>query len=91
MLRQGFDEDIERIFQYIHKQLEQKTQNLLFSATIPTWVLEIARKYLDAGTFGRYRRPLVYRSHQELGNQDVQDRRAPRYQLSLPLAQLGDF
>lgn len=47
MLKQGFDEDIERIFQYIHKQLEVKTQNLLFSATIPTWVLEIARKYLD--------------------------------------------
>lgn len=47
MLKQGFDEDIERIFQYVHKHLEKKTQNLLFSATIPSWVLEIARKYLD--------------------------------------------
>jgi superfamily II DNA/RNA helicase len=38
MLRQGFQEDIEKIFQYVDKHCGKKTQNLLFSATIPTWV-----------------------------------------------------
>lgn len=51
MLKQGFDEDIEQIFKFIDEHLKKKTQNLLFSATIPPWVLEIARKYLDPSTY----------------------------------------
>ena len=47
MLKQGFQEDIERIFEYIEKNAPRKTQNLLFSATIPTWVVDLSRKYLS--------------------------------------------
>ena len=49
MLKQGFQEDIEKIFQYVEKHGPKKTQNLLFSATIPSWVSEISRKYLSSG------------------------------------------
>lgn len=49
MLRQGFQEDIEKIFKYIKKHTDRKTQNLLFSATIPSWVLELSRTYLSEG------------------------------------------
>jgi ATP-dependent RNA helicase DDX21 len=48
MLKQGFQEDIEKIFKFIHKNgPEKKTQNLLFSATIPSWVVELSRIYLS--------------------------------------------
>ena len=46
MLRQGFQEDIEKIFKYIRKHTDRETQNLLFSATIPTWVHDLSKKYL---------------------------------------------
>ena len=49
MLKQGFQEDIEKIFQYVEKHGPKKTQNLLFSATIPSWVSEISRIYLAPG------------------------------------------
>jgi superfamily II DNA/RNA helicase len=39
MLKQGFQEDIEKIFEFIRKNGPAKTQNLLFSATIPSWVV----------------------------------------------------
>ena len=48
MLKQGFQEDIERIFDYIEKHTPRKTQNLLFSATIPSWVVDLSRKYLSS-------------------------------------------
>ena len=47
MLKQGFQEDIERIFEYIEKKATKKTQNLLFSATIPPWVVQLSKKYLS--------------------------------------------
>lgn len=47
MLKQGFQEDIEKIFEYIEKNAPHKTQNLLFSATIPKWVLDLSKKYLS--------------------------------------------
>lgn len=47
MLKQGFQEDIERIFEYIEKKAAKKTQNLLFSATIPPWVVQLSKKYLS--------------------------------------------
>lgn len=43
MLKMGFAEDIEKIFSYF---AVEETQVLLFSATTPSWVLEIARRYL---------------------------------------------
>ena len=46
MLKQGFQEDIEKIFEYVQKNAPKKTQNLLFSATIPTWVIDISKRYL---------------------------------------------
>jgi ATP-dependent RNA helicase DDX21 len=48
MLKQGFQEDIEKIFEYIRKNgPPNKTQNLLFSATVPSWVVDLSRKYLS--------------------------------------------
>ena len=44
MLKQGFKEDIERIFDHVHKK-KKKTQNLLFSATIPEWIWSISERY----------------------------------------------
>ncbi|WZZ12235.1 hypothetical protein YC2023_105324 [Brassica napus] len=43
MLAVGFEEAVESILE----NLPQKRQSMLFSATIPTWVKKLARKYLD--------------------------------------------
>ena len=50
MLDMGFQEDIEKIMTEIKQQnLMSKTQFILFSATVPVWVRNVARKYLDSG------------------------------------------
>ncbi|KAL4480085.1 hypothetical protein ABPG74_020601 [Tetrahymena malaccensis] len=47
MLNFGFQEDIEKIFGFIKNDKgEERPQNLLFSATMPSWVHDIARKFL---------------------------------------------
>jgi len=46
MLRQGFAEDVELILSSIAQQDKQHVQTLLFSATIPSWVQNVAKKYL---------------------------------------------
>jgi superfamily II DNA/RNA helicase len=46
MLKMGFQEDIERIFGFIKRASKDKPQILLFSATIPDWVMSISHKYL---------------------------------------------
>jgi ATP-dependent RNA helicase DDX21 len=47
MLNMGFQEDIEKIYQAIHSETDKdKIQSLLFSATIPSWVHEVSKKYL---------------------------------------------
>lgn len=38
MLKQGFQEDVERILKFINQRSPLKTQKLLFSATVPRWV-----------------------------------------------------
>ncbi|KAG7022345.1 DEAD-box ATP-dependent RNA helicase 3, chloroplastic, partial [Cucurbita argyrosperma subsp. argyrosperma] len=43
MLAVGFEEDVEVILE----KLPSQRQNMLFSATMPTWVKKLARKYLD--------------------------------------------
>lgn len=43
MLAVGFEEDVELILQ----SLPSQRQNMLFSATMPTWVNKLARKYLE--------------------------------------------
>ncbi|CAN0897465.1 DEAD-box ATP-dependent RNA helicase 3, chloroplastic [Linum grandiflorum] len=43
MLSFGFEEDVEVILE----NLPPKRQSMLFSATMPTWVRKLARKYLD--------------------------------------------
>ena len=45
MLNQGFKEDIEKIFQHVKKSRATKTQNLMFSATIPSWIWSISDQY----------------------------------------------
>lgn len=45
MLKQGFQEDIEKIFGLVMEQTSKKPQTLLFSATIPPWVKAISEKY----------------------------------------------
>lgn len=47
MLRIGFQEDIEKIFKFIKKHTDKYTQNMLFSATIPEWVVDLSKKYLN--------------------------------------------
>lgn len=54
MLDMGFQEDIEKIYQAIHAEISrEKLQSLLFSATIPTWVHEVSRKYLREDNLSR--------------------------------------
>ena len=43
MLDMGFEEDMEKILAYTPKE----KQTMLFSATLPTWVRKVARKYLS--------------------------------------------
>ncbi|KAL8152220.1 hypothetical protein V2J09_009980, partial [Rumex salicifolius] len=43
MLNVGFEEDVEVILQ----KLPQKRQSLMFSATMPNWIIKITRKYLN--------------------------------------------
>ena len=43
MLNIGFEEDVEQIYQ----NLTSERQNMLFSATMPTWVKDLARKYMN--------------------------------------------
>ena len=47
MLKQGFQNDIEKIFEAMMKECDKKPQTLLFSATIPSWVKQISEKYQD--------------------------------------------
>lgn len=47
MLKQGFKEEIEKIYKYIVKHTQDKVQNLLFSATVPPWLQDISTKYQD--------------------------------------------
>ncbi|KMZ76233.1 DEAD-box ATP-dependent RNA helicase 53 [Zostera marina] len=42
MLAVGFEEDVERILDY----LPSKKQSMLFSATMPSWVKDLSKKYL---------------------------------------------
>lgn len=47
MLKQGFQEDVERILKFINQRSPLKTQKLLFSATVPRWVEELASKFMS--------------------------------------------
>jgi len=47
MLDMGFQEDVEQIMSSINNQSKEKAQFVLFSATIPPWVSDVARKYLS--------------------------------------------
>ena len=43
MLAVGFEEDVEQILE----QMPSQRQSMLFSATMPTWVKKLSRKYLN--------------------------------------------
>jgi ATP-dependent RNA helicase DDX21 len=47
MLNMGFEEDIESIITKVAREVEEKPQFLMFSATIPDWMKKTARKYLN--------------------------------------------
>jgi superfamily II DNA/RNA helicase len=47
MLNMGFSDDIERIYEILLDQNQKKVQSLLFSATIPGWLHNIADRYLS--------------------------------------------
>jgi len=47
MLNMGFAEDIETIMTAMKEKAEEKQQFLLFSATIPPWIKDVASKYMD--------------------------------------------
>ena len=46
MLKLGFKEDVEKILTKVHEVNEKTLQILLFSATVPTWVRDIAREHM---------------------------------------------
>jgi len=46
MLNLGFQEDIEKIMNKVGDEVKEKPQFLLFSATIPQWVKNVAKNYL---------------------------------------------
>lgn len=46
MLKMGFQQDVEKIYEFIRKNAIYDYQNLLFSATVPVWVQRIASKYM---------------------------------------------
>jgi len=52
MLDMGFSEDVEKIltsaYDLENREEKKKPQTLLFSATVPSWVRNIANKYLEA-------------------------------------------
>ncbi|KAI3912186.1 hypothetical protein MKW92_005373 [Papaver armeniacum] len=60
MLAVGFQEDVERILNY----LPEERQCMLFSATMPSWVNELSRKYLNKPVVV----DLVGDSHQKLAD-----------------------
>ena len=45
MLKQGFKEEIEKIFKKVTSQANHRPQTLLFSATIPPWLESISADY----------------------------------------------
>jgi ATP-dependent RNA helicase DDX21 len=48
MLKLGFQEDVEKIMNtLLGESTHEKIQVCLFSATIPFWVKNVAKKYLD--------------------------------------------
>ena len=48
ILDMGFQKDVEYILNEVESQSEKKPQIILFSATVPGWVRDIARNHLDA-------------------------------------------
>ena len=52
MLDLGFQDDVEKIFEYMHSKKDEAIKNvpqcLLFSATFPSWVKRVSEKYLDS-------------------------------------------
>jgi ATP-dependent RNA helicase DDX21 len=48
MLDMGFQVDVETIMEEVTKQSSEKPQFILFSATIPPWVRNVAKKHLNS-------------------------------------------
>ena len=49
MLKLGFKEDVDNILASIQRAMAKDVQLLLFLATIPSWVRNIARQYMRRG------------------------------------------
>jgi ATP-dependent RNA helicase DDX21 len=47
MLNMGFQEDVEKVMSSITRDVKEKPQFMMFSATVPSWVKDVARKYLS--------------------------------------------
>jgi ATP-dependent RNA helicase DDX21 len=46
MLKLGFKEDIDKILENIKQAVKEMPQFLLFSATVPKWIKDLASEYL---------------------------------------------
>ena len=46
MLNMGFKEDVDKILSNIKQECSDMPQFLLFSATLPSWVRDLAKTYL---------------------------------------------
>ena len=46
MLKLGFKEDVDKILHKIKSEVKKDPQFLLFSATVPRWIKDMAHEYL---------------------------------------------
>jgi superfamily II DNA/RNA helicase len=46
MLKMGFKDDVDKILKYIRSKSNSVHQTLLFSATLPEWIMNLSKNYL---------------------------------------------
>ena len=47
MLKQGFQEEVEKTLEFFSRNSPTKLHKLLFSSTIPSWVKELKTKFMN--------------------------------------------
>jgi ATP-dependent RNA helicase DDX21 len=46
MLKMGFKDDVDKILKFLQSKSKSPHQTLLFSATLPEWIMSLSKKYL---------------------------------------------
>ena len=47
MLKMGFKEEVDKILKFIKAKTSSQVQTLLFSATLPPWIITLCQSYLS--------------------------------------------